>query len=342
MNDLKWGILGTGNVAKKFAKDLPSAAGQKLVAVGSRSKEAADVFGAEYHVPPSSCYDSYDGVIADPNVQCVYISLPNHLHKEWAIQCAQAKKHILCEKPLATNVRDAHAILDAVKSNDVFMMEAFMYRCHPQCFKLRELLAQKVIGDVRKIHGHFSYDMTIKHPNVHKNIRMSNPMAGGALMDVGCYPVSFARLAAGCEPVECKAVAQIGAVSRVDEWTAISLKFSNGAVASLSCGMQVAVDNTVTIYGSEGSIHFPTPWFGPAKEARFILKTKSGSVDEFKLDATLPLYALEAAHVAENIEKRQAPAMTWADTVGNMTTLDALRKSIGLAFDGETDSTQRH
>ena len=333
-SDLSWGILGTGNIAKKFAHDLLETPGQKLVAVASRSKESANQFGIDYKIPANQRYGSYSELLGDPTVQCVYISLPNHLHKEWAIACARAKKHILCEKPLAVNRREADEILDAVKTHDVFMMEAFMYRCHPQCFKLRELLKQGVIGEIRMIHGHFSYDMTVKHANVHKNIRMSNPMAGGSLMDVGCYPISFARLAAGCDPVECKATAKIGLVSRVDEFTSMSLRFPNGAVASLSCGMQVATDNTVTIFGSEGSIHFPTPWFGPAKEARFIVKRKTGA-EEFKIDANQALYAIEAAHVAEHIHAREAPGMTWADSIGNMATLDALRASIGLVFDCE-------
>jgi predicted dehydrogenase len=334
VDTLNWGILGTGNIAKKFARDLLEAPGQKLSAVASRSKESAQAFGSEFKIPAQKQYATYAELLSDRDVHCVYISLPNHLHKEWAIACARAKKHILCEKPLAVNRREAEEILDAVTANDVFMMEAFMYRCHPQCFKLRELLKQGVIGDIRMIHGHFSYDMTVKHPNVYKNIRMSNAMAGGSLMDVGCYPISFARLAAGCDPVECKATAHIGLVSRVDEFTSMSLRFPNGAVASLSCGMQVAIENTVTIYGTEGSIHFPTPWFGPAKEARFIVKSKAGT-DEIKIDANQALYAIEALHVAEHIAARQAPAMTWADSIGNMATLDALRASIGLVFDCE-------
>jgi len=329
-----WGILGTGNIAKKFARDVQELSGHSIAAVGSRSKESADTFGAEFIVQENARYGSYEELLRNPAVNCIYISLPNHLHKEWAIKCARAKKHILCEKPLAVNRGEVDEILDAVKANDVFMMEAFMYRCHPQCFKLRELLKDGAIGEVRMIHGHFGYDMTIKHPDVHKNIRMSNRMAGGALMDVGCYPISFARLAAGCEPVECKAVARIGTISRVDEWTAMSLYFPNGAVASLSCGMQVATENTVTIYGSEGSIHFPTPWFGPAKEAKFILRRKSGE-EIFKIDANKALYAIEAAHVAEHISNRQAPAMNWADSIGNVDVIDALRKSIGLRFDCE-------
>ena len=327
---LNWGILGTGNIAKKFARDVLQAPGQALVAVGSRSAESAESFGAEFKISQHKRHASYENLITDPDVHAVYISLPNHLHKQWAIECARAKKHILCEKPLAVNRREADEMLEAVKTHDVFMMEAFMYRCHPQTFKLRELLRSGVIGEVRLIHAHFSYNMGLNY----KNVRMSNPMAGGGIMDVGCYPVSMARLAAGCEPVECKAVAKIGAVSRVDEYAAISLYFANGAVASISCGTQVAADNTVTIYGSEGSIHLPSPWFGPLKEAKLLVKTKGGT-EEVKVDGGLPMYAIEAVHVAEFIPQRQAPAMPWADSIGNMNALDAIRKSAGLAFDCE-------
>jgi predicted dehydrogenase len=329
-NILNWGIMGTGNIAKKFARDLLVAPNQSLIAVASRSQESAEKFGNDFRVPEGKRYGSYDGLLSDPDVQCIYISLPNHLHKEWTIKCAQAKKHILCEKPLAVNRREADEMLEAVKANDVFMMEAFMYRTHPQTFKLTELLKRGVIGEVRMIHGQFSYNMGYNFTN----IRMSNPMAGGGIMDVGCYPISFARLVAGCEPCECKATAKIGSVSRVDETAAISLYFPTGAVASLSCGMQVAGDNTFTIYGSEGSIHLPAPWFGPAKEAKLVVRTKNGAED-VKLDANMALYAIEATHVAEHITHRQAPAMLWADSIGNINTLDALRKSIGLVFDCE-------
>jgi predicted dehydrogenase len=211
------------------------------------------------------------------------------------------------------------------------MMEAFMYRCHPQAFKLKELLRSGAIGEVRMIHGHFNYNMGQNY----KNVRMSNPMAGGGIMDVGCYPISLARLAAGCEPCECKAVAKIGAVSRVDELAAISLYFPTGAVAAITCGTQVAVENTVTIFGSDGSIHLPYPWFSPLREGRLVLKNKDG-VNEIKTDAGgLPLYAIEAVHAAEHIAARQAPAMPWSDSIGNMNALDAVRKSIGLVFDCE-------
>src|ERR1041385_3515438 len=146
---LKWGILGTGNIAKKFARDLIVAPAQKLVAVGSRTSESAQKFGTEFK--GIKCHASYDALIADPDVQAIYISLPNHLHKEWTIRCARGKKHILCEKPLAVSRAEADAMLEAVKANGVFFMEAFMYRCHPQTLKLRELLARGAIGEVRII-----------------------------------------------------------------------------------------------------------------------------------------------------------------------------------------------
>ena len=325
---LNWGIMGTGNIARKFVTDVLQAPEQRVVAVGSRTAESAEKLGAQFKIPKR--HASYEALIADPDVQAIYISLPNHMHKEWAVKCAQGKKHILCEKPLAVNRAEADAMLEAVKQHDVFLLEAFMYRCHPQTFKLRELLKKGVIGEVRMIHAAFGYNMGPQYTN----IRLSNPAAGGGLMDVGCYAVSMARLAAGCEPLECRAAAKIGAVSRVDEQATGSLYFPNGAVASISCSTQVGLDNGATIYGSEGSIQVPTPWFPPPKDAKLIVRTKTGA-EEVKVDANLPLYAVEAVHVAEHIAKRQAPAMPWADSLGNMSTLDALRKSIGLVFDGE-------
>jgi predicted dehydrogenase len=326
---LNWGILGTGNIAKKFARDLVHAPGQKLVAVGSRTKEAAEKFGAEFNVPHR--HATYEGLYADPDVQAIYISAPNHIHKETAIACAQAGKHILCEKPFCVNRREADDVFEVVKATGVFFMEAFMYRCHPQTFKIREIIKSGVLGEIRMVHAHFCYNMGPQYTNV----RMSNPRAGGAIMDVGCYTVSMARLAAGCEPIECKATAQIGAISRVDEQATMSLKFPNGVVAALSCATQVFADVNATIYGSEGSLFIPVPWFPGPRDAKIVLRTK-GKSEDIVCDASgLPLYAVEALHVAEHIEKKQAPAMTWADTLGNQSTLDDLRASCGLKFDIE-------
>lgn len=336
MNDLKWGILGTGNVAKKFAKDLPSAAGQKLVAVGSRSKEAADVFGAEYHVPPSSCYDSYDGVIADPNVQCVYISLPNHLHKEWAIQCAQAKKHILCEKPLATNVRDAHAILDAVKSNDVFMMEAFMYRCHPLIPALIARVKAGEIGEIRHLRADFGFRAQ-RDP---KGRLFDLELGGGGILDVGGYPVSFARLIAGvivdkpfAEPTRLHAVGFKGPTG-ADEITTAVLSFESGLSAALTCAVHHRVGTEVVLYGEVGQIVIPDPWIPKGSrqglESSFVVKREGQSDETVSVSTDRATYAIQAELLASSLPALEAPwpAMGWQDSLGNMRVLDAWRKSL--------------
>ncbi|HYF49266.1 MAG TPA: Gfo/Idh/MocA family oxidoreductase [Planctomycetota bacterium] len=323
---MRWGIIGTGMIAKKFAADLAQSS-HKVVAVGSRSKETADKFANEFNIP--NRHATYEGLIADKDVEAIYVSLPNHMHKEWGIKCAAGRKHILLEKPLTVNRREADELLEAVKAHDVFLMEAFMYRTHPQTFKIRELLSSGAIGEVRMIHADFSYNMGPKYTN----IRLSNPAAGGGIMDVGCYPVSFARMAAGCEPIECKAVAKIGPVSRVDEQATMVLRFPTGAVAALSCATQVSANYTATIFGSEGSIHVPVPW-KPGNDAKIFLR-RGGKEEEIPTRTNVPLYAVEADHVQEHIAKREAPAMTWADSIGNMNALDALRASVGLVFDGE-------
>ena len=144
---LNWGIIGTGAIAHTFAKGLAKSATGKLVAVASRSKEKADKFAGEFNNPRA--HGSYEALLADPDVQAVYISTPHPLHAEWAIKCAQAKKHVLCEKPMGLNQAQAMTIIEAATLNDVFLMEAFMYRCHPQTLKLVELIKSKAIGEDR-------------------------------------------------------------------------------------------------------------------------------------------------------------------------------------------------
>src|SRR5438552_868601 len=143
---LNWGILGTGNIAKAFAKGIAASRSGALVAVGSRSQASADNFGVEFNVPRR--HASYDALLADKNVHAVYIATPHPLHAEWSIKAAEAGKHILCEKPMSINHAEAMVVLEAAHRNDVFFMEAYMYRCHPQTQKLVELVREKIIGEV--------------------------------------------------------------------------------------------------------------------------------------------------------------------------------------------------
>jgi predicted dehydrogenase/aryl-alcohol dehydrogenase-like predicted oxidoreductase len=338
---LRWGILGAGNIARSFAKHLPSSKTGALVAIGSRSQDKADAFAREFNAPRA--HGSYEALLADPEVDAVYIATPHPSHAEWAIKSAEAKKHLLVEKPLALNFHQASAIVEAAIEHDVFLMEAFMYRCHPQTKRLVELIRnERAIGDVRVIHATFSF-----HAKFNPDGRVfNNALAGGGIMDVGCYPVSMSRLIAGAatgkdfaDPIEVKAVAHLGATG-IDEWSAASVRFPGDIVAQLSCGVAVNQENVVRIDGSEGSIFVPAPWI-PAREggSSKIIVTRKDQPEprEVIVEAPAPLYALEADVVAENITKRRAssPAMSPDDSLSNMRMLDAWRKSVGLVYDQE-------
>jgi predicted dehydrogenase len=331
---VNWGILGTGGIAHIFAQGLAASRTGRLVAVGSRAQDTALAFGGRYGVDAARCHASYEALLADPTVETVYISLPNHLHAAWTMAAAAAGKHILCEKPLTVNHAEAVRVIEAVRQADVFLMEAFMYRCHPQTARLTELLARRVIGDVRLIECSFSYNMGLKY----ENIRLSNAAAGGSIMDVGCYPISMARLIAGAEPVVVTGAAHIGHHSRVDEWATACLRFPDGIIANLACGTQVAVDQELRIWGAEGSIRVPIPW-KPLAGPNRILVHKNGEAEPtvILVQGGAPLYAIEADTVARHVNSRQAPfpCMTWEDTLGNMAALDAWRQSVGLVFDVE-------
>jgi len=329
---LAWGILGTGHIAHIFARGIAASETGMLVAVGSRTQESADQFGDAHAV--GRRYPSYAAVLADPDVQVVYIALPNNLHAEWIVKCAEAGKHILCEKPLTANYAEAMVVLEEVRRHDVFLMEAFMYRCHPQTARLKELVDDGVIGDVRLIQASFSHNYRAPY----ENIRLSNSAAGGGIMDVGGYTTSMVRLIVGAEPDRVTGAAHIGASTRVDEWASGGLHFPNGIVGSLICGIQVPVESAVQIWGTEGHITVPNPWF-PGKGANRILiqKIEDSAPMEIVVEGENDVYAIEADTVARYIADRQAPrpAMSWVDSLGNMAVLDAWRRATGVIFDLE-------
>lgn len=338
---LAWGILGTGNIARKMAAGIKGSTTGHLAAVGSRSLDTAKAFAREFGVPRA--FGSYEDVVNSDEVEAVYISLPNHLHEEWTIRCAAAGKHILCEKPFTVNRAQAERAIAAVRAARVFLMEAFMYRCHPLTARLIEIVRAGDIGEVRLIQGNFAYNMGLQL----ENIRLSNPAAGGGIMDVGCYPMSLARLVAGAargnpflNPVEVSGAALIGERSRVDEQATAAVKFPGCCVAALACGTQVAIDNTFRIWGSEGNISIPVPWHVPHKDARLLVQRKGETAPtELLIDSPAPLYTQQVDVVAAAIRNRDVeakhPAMTWADTLGNMAALDAWRADVGLCFDCE-------
>ncbi len=336
---LSWGILGTGNIAKTFAKGVAGSKSGKVVAVGSRSQASADKFADQFSIPKR--HASYEALLADKDVQAVYIATPHPLHAQWAIAAAEAGKHILCEKPIGLNHPEAMAIVEAAQRNKVFLMEAFMYRCHPQIQKVVELIRAKAIGDVKMIQATFSF-----HAGFNPEGRLfANKLAGGGILDVGCYATSISRLVAGAalgkdfaDPIGVRGFGHLGA-SNVDEYTAAVLKFPGDIIAQVSTGVALNQENVVRIYGTQGNILINDPWI-PNRDGgstKIRLNKNGQASEEITCETKDGLYSLEADTVAANVARGQAPspAMSWDDTLGNMKTMDQWREQIGLVYDAE-------
>jgi len=313
----RWGIIGTGMIAKVLADAINATDRASLVAVGSRRRETADTFAAEKRC--AKAYGSCDELLPDPDVQIVYNSLPNSLHCKHTIKAAEAGKHILCEKPLGVSVVECTSMFAATSAHGVCLMEAFMYRCHPQTARLKETVESGRIGALRLIHSTFSF--SIADP---ANIRLSAPLHGGALMDVGCYCVNFSRTMVGAEPVSVFAAAQFGEESRVDESFAGTLLFDNGIFAQFDVSVKSAGRSSAEIVGTEGRIEVPVPW-KPGDTARFTVHDKSGS-ELIEVAGGNP-YVLEVEAFGRCVTEGAAPVLPGRDSLGNMATIEALLES---------------
>ncbi len=318
---LGWGILGTGKIARRFAQGIAASKTGRLVAVASRTQESANQFAAEY---PARPLEGYAQILDAADVNAVYISLPHHLHAEWTILCAKAGKHILCEKPFTLNAIDAEQALAEVKAADVFFMEAFMYRCHPQTLRLKELLAAGAIGIPLLINAEFGFKLNREG----KNFRAVRELGGGGLMDVGTYCVSMSRLIAAEEPERF----EYSATFSEEGYDALGgglLAFGSGLRSVFACGIHSQFENAVRIYGSEGRIDIPSPWFCD-KPIR--ITDQAGKETLIAEGLANDLYSYEVDAVSECLSARQAPMMDWEDTLNNARALDALRRSAGLRF----------
>ena len=338
---VRWGIIGTGRIASEFARALQHTDSGNLVAVASRTAANADRFGEAHAV--GRRHASYDALVNDATVDAVYISTPHPMHAEWAIKSAEAGKHVLCEKPMTLNEADTMAVVEAARRNDVFLMEAFMYRCHPQTEKLVELLKSGVIGDVKLVRASFGFRSDYDPEKRY----FSNALGGGGILDVGCYTVSMARLVAAvalgvdvAEPRELHAVGHVAPESRIDEYTAATLLFDGDIVAEVSCGVRLAIGSEVRIFGTGGHLVLPEPWFCSGTEggrSRIEVHRTEQDPEHVAVTTDRWLYAIEADHVAGNIDRRQAsfPGMTWADSLANARTLDRWRTAIGVEYEAE-------
>lgn len=343
---LRWGILGAGAIADAFVRGVQMGETGVVTAVASRSLDKAKKFAAPFGIETS--HGSYEDLLADDNVDAVYIAVLHPMHPTWAIRAAEAGKHVLCEKPLALNAPQASAMIEAARDHSVFLMEAFMYRCNPQTAKLIELIQSGVIGEVKVIRSSFGFSAGYDPDGRLFN----NALGGGGIMDVGCYPVSFARLVAGAvdgkpfrDPV---AVSGEGVLTetQVDGYAAAVLKFDNGIIAEVATGVQVNLDNNAVVIGSEGQIVLPAPWAMNRVEPEdgLIEVHKGGQIQRIEVPASRTSFSYEADVVAEAIAaskpQAQGPAMSWGDSLGNLRTLDRWRQAVGVTFAPETPEHQ--
>lgn len=315
---LRWGILGTGHIATRFASQVAALAGRaRLQAVGARDAAKAAAFAAEHGAARSG---SYADVLADPAVDAVYISLLNRDHAHWSIAASRAGKRVLCEKPAALTAAELASMLDAARAAGTFWMEAFAYRCHPRWRVLRRLLPQ--LGGPLTAHACFGFHAPDKP-------RLLDPLGGGALMDVGCYPLSWLITLLG-EPESVRCSARL-AGSGVDLAASVALRFAGGHVATAVCGCDAAMPQQATIAGPAGAIEIAEPFRNQAGAA-FRLHA-GGSSSDIAWDADgLELYAREALGVAEFADRLEHPEMTWADSLALARTIDACREQAGVRW----------
>ena len=333
----RWGIIGTGKIARVMAGALANSATGQLAAVASRNEERARRFSSEAGI--DRFYASYEALIADPQIDVVYVAGHHTAHHATATAAAAAGKHILCEKPMAMNASLAADIVDAARRNGVFLMEAFAYRCHPQTKRLVEILGNGDIGQVLMIDAAFGYDAG----TAPDNYLLVRELGGGSILDVGCYPASMAHLivaaASGGKTVasiDVVGAGQIGPSTGVDHYAAAVLSYPRGMIAQVASAVQVNLDSTLRIYGTEGTVTLPSPWLpGRSAPAPVIILNRYGSgPKEIPVEAAADLYVLEADTVGRHVREGRTShdLMSWDESLANMTTIDRWRAAIGLAY----------
>jgi len=321
---LRWGILGTGNIARKFANQNADATHSRIVAAASRSRDKADAFASDYG---ATGHGGYDALLADDNVEAVYISLPNGMHHEWAIRAMEAGKHVLCEKPLAFNAEQAAEMFDVAARTGKLLIEAFMYRCHPAVIKTIELVRGGAIGDVRLVRSNFTFN----RPADPADARYQPDQAGGSLMDVGCYCINFTRALLGAEPLETHAIAHLHELG-VDDYAAGTMRFPNDVLTTFTCGMSVFSDLLTCVAGTEGYLAINHPWFsdGNIEIVRGMPQDPDAPRKRINAGAMADLYNLEAEAFGNAVRGEAEPWITRDDSLGNQRVLDEMRKQIGL------------
>lgn len=316
---LRWGVISTANIGRAAVNPAIQASNNgELVAVASREEERARAFAEKWNIP-THC-GSYEALLDDEAIDAVYIPLPNSFHREWTIKAAEKGKHILCEKPLALNAAECHEMQAAADAYGVKLMEAFMYRFHPQTETVIDMVRSGVVGELRMIHSAFTFRL-----NPPDNIRWKPEMGGGALMDVGCYCVNVSRTMVGLEPVEVQAFAHWGS-SGVDDQLVGTLRFDNGVLAQFDCALTMERRETYEVAGTDAYLSIPAAFLPGTADT--IIHEQRGRKE--RLQHTIPgvdEYQLMVEHFADCVLNDRPVRYTAAEATLNMRVIEALYRS---------------
>jgi predicted dehydrogenase len=319
---IRWGILGTGGIAHKFALGLTALDDVEMVAVGSRTQESADKFADEFNIPHR--HASYEALVADADVDAIYISTPHPFHKSNTLLALNAGKAVLTEKPFAMNTREAQEMVDCAKQKGVFLMEAMWTRFLPIIVHVRELLASGAIGEPRMLMADFGF-----RTGFNPQHRLFNPdLGGGALLDVGIYPLSLSSMIFGT-PNRISAVAHLGETG-IDEQAAIVLGHAGGQLSSLTTAVRTNTPHEALICGTEGQIRIYAFWHG----TRATLSVNGKEPVEIDMPLHGNGYNYQAQEVARCLRagKTESETMPLSETLSIMQTMDTIRAQWGLKY----------
>jgi xylose dehydrogenase (NAD/NADP) len=311
---VRWGIISTADINRKLIPGAQASPKVDLVGVASRTQERADAYAREWEIPRA--YGSYEELLADPEIEAVYISLPNHLHCDWSIRSVEAGKHVLCEKPMSRSADDVAAAFDAAERAGRLLSEAFMYRHNPQTTRLKALVEEGAIGELRLVRTTFSYSLYDE-----ENIRLRTDVEGGALMDVGCYCVSGSRLLAG-EPETAYGRAWFGPTGT--DWVfGATLGFPGDVIATFDCGTALPNRDELEAVGSEGSLFLDDPWhcIEPVIQLH-----RDGGVERIEIEHE-DSYRLELENLSDAIRGEGELLLGREDAVAQARVLGALHRS---------------
>lgn len=320
MNKLRWGVLSTARIAReKVVPAIQTSRSGRVVAIASRSAGRARAAAGALGIGTS--YASYEALLESPEVDAVYIPLPNHMHVDWAIRCIESGKHVLCEKPLGLHEADAKRLKQAAEMHpDLVVAEAFMYRHHPQWQTVRQMAEDGAIGVLRCVQAFFSYY------NVDPaNIRNQASIGGGALMDIGCYGISLSRFLFGREPIRACAISHRDPAFSTDRLTSALLDFGDGT-ATFSCATQLHRHQRVQILGDAGRIKIEIPFNAPPDRATRIWHESASGLETITFEPA-DQYALQADAFAEAVFRGRCVLPTLEDALCNMRVIDAVAES---------------